>query len=144
MKLRTLSQAQLSQIQKVAQAAYGKDPWTKEQYEAAFQQKYNHFLGIEVDGMLCAYLHYFLLAGEAEIINIATLPSYQGQGCATTLFQALWQQPLERCFLEVRKSNVQAQQLYKKQGFKLLAVRKNYYQQPREDALIMERKIETI
>jgi ribosomal-protein-alanine acetyltransferase len=79
---------------------------------------------------------------EAEILSFAVSPQYQGKGigqvildnfvefCINTQIRAIW--------LEVRKSNNQAQGFYFKNGFQISYIRKNYYQNPVEDALVMK------
>jgi ribosomal-protein-alanine acetyltransferase len=79
---------------------------------------------------------------EAEILSFAVSPQYQGKGigqvlldnfvefCINTEIRVIW--------LEVRKSNNQAQGFYSKNGFQISHIRKNYYQNPVEDALVMK------
>jgi len=80
---------------------------------------------------------------EAELLNIAVHPDYQGQGVAYALYAAmqekLQQADVTQCFLEVAKSNHKAQTFYQKVGFTTIATRKNYYQQANgfDDAMIM-------
>ena len=76
---------------------------------------------------------------EAEVLQIAVLPSYQGQGIASALFAQL---PADKeIFLEVRKSNQRAQAFYKKEKMVIIAERKAYYHDPVEDAIIMKREV---
>lgn len=80
---------------------------------------------------------------EAELLNIAVSPSYQGQGIGYALYAAMQEKlqeaGIKQCFLEVAKSNHQAQVFYQQVGFTAIATRKNYYQQANgfEDAIIM-------
>ena len=74
-----------------------------------------------------------------EVLQIAVLPSYQGQKIATALFDFL---PADReTFLEVRESNKPALLFYKKEKFEEIARRKAYYHAPVEDAIVMKREI---
>lgn len=86
-----------------------------------------------------------LVAEEAELLNIAVKPSYQNQGVGQLLLAKVMKQSAEqgaeRILLEVRKSNVQALHLYKENFFSELGIRKAYYNNPTEDAIIMERII---
>ena len=79
------------------------------------------------------------LVGELEVTNIAILKAYQGRGYASQLMKHL-EERSEPIFLEVRASNQVAQALYRKFGFESLGIRKNYYHEPQEDAVIMRRE----
>ena len=79
------------------------------------------------------------LAGELEITQLAVKKAYQGQGLANQLMEFLADRP-ERIFLEVRASNQVARALYEKHGFLPVGQRKNYYQNPVEDAILMARE----
>ena len=70
---------------------------------------------------------------------VAVLKAYQGRGYASQLMKHL-EDRSEPIFLEVRTSNQAAQALYKKFGFESLGIRKNYYHEPQEDAVIMRRE----
>ena len=74
---------------------------------------------------------------EAEVLQIAVKPAFQGRGLAQQLLAQLPDQ--KEIFLEVRVSNQPAQGLYKKMHFEEIARRKNYYHDPIEDAVIMKR-----
>ncbi len=83
-----------------------------------------------------------IVADEAELLNIAVSSDYRRSGVAKRLLEQLLmqarQQGAYRMLLEVRESNDGAKALYKQMGFSHLAVRKNYYSHPTEDAIIME------
>jgi ribosomal-protein-alanine N-acetyltransferase len=79
------------------------------------------------------------LAGELEITQLAVKKAYQGQGLANQLMGFLADRP-EGIFLEVRVSNQVAKALYEKHGFQPVGQRKNYYQNPVEDAILMARE----
>ena len=83
--------------------------------------------------------------GESQLLAVAVLPGWQGQGIATQLLAQLLAaaaaQGMEAFVLEVRATNRRAQELYRRFGFAPVAVRKDYYPPsavgPREDALVM-------
>ncbi len=83
----------------------------------------------------------WLIAGELEIDNIAVLPTFRHRGIASTLLRRAFEIVLEkgshRAILEVRSNNHPACVLYEKFGFTVVGRRKNYYQNPSDDALIM-------
>ena len=84
-----------------------------------------------------------IVADEAELLNVAVTESLRGHGIATVLLDKLMTDAKNAgctgMLLEVRSHNCAAQHLYKKKGFTELGVRKNYYSNPADDAIIMER-----
>ena len=118
---------------------YPVSPWTLEQIQADLSQDQTWYAlaydGTEVIGFLAVQENLF----EAEVLQIAVLPSYQGQKIATALFDFL---PADKeIFLEVRESNRPALRFYKKEKFEEIARRKAYYHAPIEDAIVMKREI---
>lgn len=89
----------------------------------------------------------FMLDGyeEGHIENIAVSPHYRGTGVGALLMNALIEEATKRGIpsitLEVRQGNRPAMALYHKYGFKVAGYRRNYYQDPSEDAIIMRRTI---
>ena len=138
---RIQQQADLAQvIYAVMVAVYPVSPWTLEQIQADLSQDQTWYAvaydGTEVIGFLAVQENLF----EAEVLQIAVLPSYQGQGIASALFAQL---PADKeIFLEVRKSNHRAQAFYKKEKMSVIAERKAYYHDPVEDAIIMKREVD--
>ena len=82
-----------------------------------------------------------------HVMNIAIEPALQGNGLGTALLEHLLQhetEPSDRFTLEVRQSNVQAIRLYERHGFRSAGLRRRYYQDNGEDALIMWRTPATL
>ena len=104
-----------------------------------------------MNGKTVGYLIALLAVYTADILNIGIDPDFQRQGYATGLLNHLIEELRKRhireILLEVRAGNKSAIQFYKKQGFKEISVRKNYYmknsknQSQREDGIIMGLKI---
>lgn len=86
-----------------------------------------------------------LIADEAELLNIAVRKDFQGQGVGQLLLEKVMEKGCaggaRRMLLEVRKSNIPAIKLYQKNLFSVLGERKNYYSNPTEDAIIMEKNL---
>ena len=126
-------------IYAIMAAVYPVSPWTLEQIQEDLSQDQTWYAlaydGVEVIGFLAVQENLF----EAEVLQIAVLPSYQGQGIASALFAQL---PADKeIFLEVRKSNQRAQAFYRKEKMVIIAERKAYYHDPVEDAIIMKREV---
>ncbi|RKN82278.1 ribosomal protein S18-alanine N-acetyltransferase [Paenibacillus ginsengarvi] len=117
-------------------------PWT----EAAFHNEltnnqFAHYLIMELDGLIIGYGGMWLILDEAHITNIAIRAAYRGRKLGERLMIQLQSAAVflgaERITLEVRTSNVIAQRLYAKMGFIPAGLRKGYYTDNGEDAIIM-------
>ncbi len=90
---------------------------------------------------IIGYVNYRFIAGEGELMRIAVLPEYRGRGYSRTLMDIMVESAAKNQIsdltLEVRAGNVPAIGLYKSYGFAEETVRKNYYHNPTEDAMIM-------
>ncbi|MBS1827621.1 MAG: ribosomal protein S18-alanine N-acetyltransferase [Acidobacteria bacterium] len=76
---------------------------------------------------------------EREILNVAVLESFRRLGIGERMLRRLLQNgPAGEVFLEVRLSNHEAQRVYERTGFQYAGIRKNYYEEPNEDAVIMK------
>jgi ribosomal-protein-alanine N-acetyltransferase len=91
-----------------------------------------------------AYCSFQTVLDEMHIHNLAVDPAVQGRGLGRRLLQIVLglgaRRGAERALLEVRQSNWAAQRLYRSLGFQGVAVRRGYYTQPSEDALILEKR----
>jgi ribosomal-protein-alanine N-acetyltransferase len=120
-------------------------PWTKKQVNESLFQENNHYLFVKEENQLVGFLLYIAIADQADVINLAILPSFQKQGVAKKLVLAMEEELCKRgtseVFLEVRQSNINAQNFYKKIGFEEISKRKNYYHHPSEDAIILRKRI---
>ncbi|MGY5452156.1 ribosomal protein S18-alanine N-acetyltransferase [Agarivorans sp. MS3-6] len=119
-------------------------PWSRQLLSSNFGGLYRN-VGLWQQNRLLAYIILRVVAGDAELINIAVDPEYQGQGLGKRLIlemlQLAKQQQWQQILLEVRQSNHVAQALYTNVGFIEIDRRKAYYpcsEQGREDALIMQ------
>lgn len=109
--------------------------------------KYNHnffFVAkMQQTKEIVGYAGLMVVADEAEILNIAVKENYRTFGIGQLLMDRLLEQAKEqnavRVLLEVRESNAVAYHLYKKNNFSELTIRKDYYTNPIENAVIMER-----
>lgn len=116
-------------------------PWSEAQLAAALALPHFIAYGVRRQGRLLAYITLAHTPGELEILNIATSPDCRRQGHArqllTMIIGTMPQLDVERMVLEVRVSNIPARALYKSLGFIRAGLRKAYYKDTGEDALIM-------
>lgn len=122
-------------------------PWTKGAFEKELRSNKlaHYFVGV-LDGKVAGYGGMWLIIDEGHITNIAVHPDYQGkkvgEGIVGALIQEAESRRMYRLTLEVRKSNIIAQNLYKKLGFVTCGIRPGYYSDNAEDALIMWKEIQ--
>lgn len=116
-------------------------PWSENALATELQNGYARFLTALCDGAVAGYIGAHNILGEVYITNVAVAPEYRGQGIGRKLVNALVDlskdEKAEFVTLEVRKSNSAAIKLYENTGFKKAGERKNFYEAPREDALLM-------
>lgn len=117
-------------------------PWTRAAFEAEVEDNsLARYLVLDDNGTIAGFAGMWLILDEAHITNIAIHPGYRGCGLGEKLVQAIIdyarQLGATAMTLEVRVSNVTAQQLYTKLGFEAKGKRRGYYSDTGEDALIM-------
>ena len=121
------------------------DAWSEADFLAAFARPAFAAFGIADGEGLVAYAIFYFLGDEFEVINVGTAEEQRGRGLATTLFAHVLQETdkmgMNRGYLEVRAGNVPAKRLYVRHGFAVVGVRKRYYSDTGEDALVMVREI---
>jgi ribosomal-protein-alanine N-acetyltransferase len=121
------------------------NPWTRDMYAWELQNRSMcHILLVRTaDCRVAGFCAFWLVFDEIHINNIAMRPGFRAQGIGTALLrQALAegrQLGARRATLEVRASNEGARRLYERMGFYVAGVRRNYYSEPVEDALILWR-----
>lgn len=117
--------------------------WSAQQFLTAFSQKGFLAFGLRENGALRCYLSCHAVLDEMEIVNLATVPWLRRQGLARRLLEGVLHvvenMGIKREYLEVRVSNAPALALYEGLGFKKVGLRKRYYPDTKEDALVMQR-----
>jgi ribosomal-protein-alanine N-acetyltransferase len=117
-------------------------PWSREAFNNELtHNQYARYLVMEEEERIIGYCGLWIVLDEAHVTNIALLPDYRGKGLGTDLLSqaTIEARKLGACTmtLEVRVSNYIAQSLYRKLGFENGGIRKNYYSDNQEDALVM-------
>lgn len=116
-------------------------PWSVELFRRELQNPLARTDLLFRNGELAGYLCSWLVAGELQILNVATAPAFRRCGVARSLIRYVFQRGTEeglgKAFLEVRVGNVAAIALYRSFGFRIIDRRPKYYADG-EDALIME------
>lgn len=114
--------------------------WTHDQFLLGLRQNAFRVLGVRQQTALVAYLAFSLIEDEMEILNLAVHPECRRQGLAETLLETAFdmcrEKGINKSFLDVKESNVPALALYRKFGYSQYGVRKKYYPDTKEDALL--------
>lgn len=141
--IRLMKEKDIGEIMKIEAVSFGTHHWTKESFKSELRNKTgNYYVIIDNDShKLVGYCGFWLIIDEAHVTTIAIHPDYRRNHLGELLLQYL----IDRCkeqeakwlTLEVRISNIGAQKLYYKYGFSSLGLRRKYYQDNDEDALIM-------
>ncbi len=117
------------------------DAWSENSVRSELSNELSLWL-VAVDGdTVAGYIGSQTVLQEADVLNLAVRPEYRRQGLGHRLVEALIQQLDAYCLtLEVRVSNLPAKSLYESMGFVQVGLRKNYYEKPKEDALILRKE----
>jgi [ribosomal protein S18]-alanine N-acetyltransferase len=117
-------------------------PWSRQAFCGELSENlYARYIVADLNGRIIGYAGVWIIFDEGHVTNIAIHPEFRGQKYGEKLVQELVR--TARCYgansmtLEVRVSNVGAQNLYKKLGFEPRGRRKGYYSDTKEDAIIM-------
>ena len=145
MRIRELTEKDLDQAAFLEKACFGISAWSRQALADAVTDKNALYLVAEEDGILAGYCGVWLSFEEGEIMNVAVREDFRRRGYAAGLLRALMQKAAEcgasRFLLEVREGNLPAIRLYESLGFQKAGIRKDFYDSPRENALIMTKEI---
>jgi ribosomal-protein-alanine N-acetyltransferase len=138
-----LSREHLDQIVTIERASFT-DPWTRGMFESELDvQARGYARGAVRRRLLVGYIFAVIIPDEAHVGNLAVAPAERGHGVAQELLDQLVKDAREagvrRVTLEVRAANHIARKFYYKNHFIDIAIRKNYYRSPVEDAIVMYR-----
>lgn len=119
--------------------------WTEEQFLLGMGRGVLHVFGFKDRARLIAYLSFYHVGPDMEILNLAVHPDYRRQGLGEALLRrvlaACAELGIKQVRLEVRPNNIAALNLYSKVGFSRVGVRKNYYPDTGEDAVLMDKQL---
>ena len=140
--IQKMNVSHLDDVMEIEAECYGKHHWSRNSFASEIDNDCAVYLTANsIEKKCIGYMGMWRIFDEAHVTNLAVHPEYQGRGIAHLLILA----SLEQCYkdkikymtLEVRKSNERAKHVYESFGFKSLGLRKKYYQDNNEYALIM-------
>lgn len=123
-----------------------RNPWTRDMYlsELEHREVSSFYIARDAVGEPVGFCAVWRVLDELHINNLAVLPEHRRAGVASALLERALadaaSRGANRATLEVRQSNTPALKLYERFGFHVTAVRRGYYTQPEEDALVLWRE----
>lgn len=137
----TLTLADFEQVVALEPLCYP-NPWSREVLYNEFSNEISLRIALHSGPTLVAYCFNHLVLDELHLLNVAVAPQWRGSGLGSLLLSITLEEAKERgasrAFLEVRPSNTIAISLYEKFNFRRLGIRKCYYSDNAEDAILME------
>ena len=146
-RLRELEWTDLETLAALEQVLFPDDAWSLETWwaELAGRPRRDYVVAVGPDGSVAGYAGLDLAGDVADVMTLATAPDHQRRGVGQVLLAELVRRAAgngsEAIMLEVRADNTAARNLYSRNGFDVLSVRRRYYQPGDVDALVMRRLI---
>lgn len=116
-------------------------PWSYASIDKEVDNENALFCVCEIDDVIVGYAGMYYICDEGDITNVAITKDYRGRGIGQTLLEEMFRMAMlkgiSQFTLEVRSSNIAARRLYEKLGFQEEGIRKNFYDNPVEDGIIM-------
>ena len=143
LQIRPMNEEDLEQVETIERESFSV-PWSFDAFKSALQQDYTIYLVACSGETIVGYCGMYVSLDEGEIPNVAVRREYRRGGIGARMLEALLAEAQKRkvasVFLEVRAGNEPAQALYRKLGFEAAGIRKRFYENPMEDAVIMWKK----
>ncbi len=144
LEIRTMRSADLPQVMLIELSTFTM-PWSEATFRGLLRRRDSDLLVADIKGEIAGYAVFWAVMDQGELGNVAVDDAQRGKGIGTKLIEAVLDRATHRgvheVFLEVRKTNVRAQELYRTFGFSEVGRRKNYYLEPLEDAVVMKKNI---
>ncbi len=140
MEFRRMEERDLDQVTSIEKDTFSM-PWSREDFFNSINNPSHVYVVACEDDIIYGYCGMWGIVGEGQINNVAVKKEFRGKGIGFSLVKFLleegYKQGLEAFTLEVRESNLFAIHVYEKAGFENVGIRKNFYDKPKENAVIM-------
>lgn len=138
MEIEKLSEKYIKDVAQIEAACFSK-PWDELSIAAELKNEFSQFYIAVENGKAVGFVGLYALTGEADIVRVGVLPQYRNRGIARAVLNKSLENVDGDVFLDVRESNAPAINLYRSLGFYDTGVRKDYYSDPEENAVLMKR-----
>ena len=138
----TMAEEHISALAQLERECFS-DPWSEKALSEELSNPNAVFRVALIDGEVAGYVGMLHVLDEGDICNVAVFDKFRRRGVATALIQHLVDYAVENQLsfitLEVRESNIGAQKFYETMGFETIGIRKNFYDNPKEHAILMNK-----
>lgn len=142
--IRDMKEEDLNRIYEIEKSCFS-DYWSKDLILSSFRQNYNFIKVLTFNELIVAYINFNIIGEDAELMSIAVLEEYRNRRYASRLMEAMFkiceENKVEKIFLELRESNLLAYKLYREHGFVNMGIRREYYTNPVENAVLMYKQL---
>ena len=140
LEIREMKKTDLPEVARIEKENFS-IPWSEQGFADSMEQENTCFLSAYKNGSIVGYCGYLQVLDEADITNVSVDAASRRDGVGESMLQELMrrgaQKGIKAFTLEVRESNLAAISLYQKLGFVSAGIRKNFYDAPKENAVIM-------
>ncbi len=141
-RIEKMTLSSLDEVMVIEELAYGQHHWSRDSFAAEIDNQISDYnCAVTQNGQIAGYMGLWKIIDEGHVTNLAIHPDFRRKGAAKVLLlnalDECYREKIKYLTLEVRVSNLGAIKLYESFGFKSLGLRKKYYQNNNEDALIM-------
>ncbi|HIQ89596.1 TPA: ribosomal protein S18-alanine N-acetyltransferase [Candidatus Galligastranaerophilus faecipullorum] len=141
-RIEKMTLSSLDEVMVIEELAYGQHHWSRDSFAAEIDNQISDYnCAVAQSGQIAGYMGLWKIIDEGHVTNLAIHPDFRRKGAAKVLLlnalDECYREKIKYLTLEVRVSNLGAIKLYESFGFKSLGLRKKYYQNNNEDALIM-------
>lgn len=144
MQIRPMTKNDCEQVAAIEAASFSV-PWSLRAFTDTVEKENFRYFVAEEEGEILGYCGFIFVLDEAEIPNVCVKASARKQGVGKQMMNVLTEEAkklgIATLFLEVRESNTAAKTLYKSLGFTEDGIRKNFYEQPVENAILMSKAL---
>lgn len=141
-QIREMQERDIAQVEVIERQIFSV-PWSAKSFMSACTTQENIYLVCVIGEKVAGYCGLWTVLGEGNITNMAVAEEYRRKGIAEALMKEMEQRGRKKdvtvFFLEVRESNNPARKLYEKAGYEQIGIRKNFYEKPSENAIIMSK-----
>jgi ribosomal-protein-alanine N-acetyltransferase len=142
--MRPMVMGDLEQVLVIEQNSFP-TPWSTTLFKREMELDFSYFFVLELDREIIGYINFWLSVGEVHIMSIAVKEEYRKRGIGSYILKYSMSTARrlggEYVYLEARITNSAALALYRKSGFELIGIRRGYYTDTKEDALILAREL---
>ena len=144
MEIVKMNESHVASVAAIEKECFGRDAWSEKSVSGELTNALALWLVAVEDGTVAGYVGSQTVCNETDMMNVAVTAEFRRRGIGEQLVTALVEELKaidSRCLtLEVRASNTPAQAMYEKLGFVEIGRRPRYYQNPKEDALILRKE----